>query len=204
MVEIIKGLCQHTFPRQVMAFYPEVRMNVLIRRSNLVRGTAIMSLTWFLISCSSPIPKKYIHQSEPGVTLTSLITEPYRYQGKVVILGGVIVEQKDDGNQVFLRLRNRPLDKEYVPHRPSSLDSPEAGHYWLELSKDDLPEYREWARVTVVGRVEGTRSDGEPLLNLLYLRGWGESLMNSGKYSPTVDRNYTVTVPKGARGEFGQ
>jgi starvation-inducible outer membrane lipoprotein len=100
-----------------------------------------------------------------------------------VILGGVIVEEKEEGDQVFLRLKNRPLDKDYVPHRPPSLDGSEAGYYWLTLSRHDLPnQYREWARVTVVGRVEGTRSQGEPLLNALYLRGWGEAVIETKKW----------------------
>ena len=73
------------------------------------------------------------------MTLTSLTSDPDRYRGKVVILGGVIVEEKEEGGQVWLRLRNRPLDKDYVPHRPPSLDSPETGYYWVLILRGDLP-----------------------------------------------------------------
>jgi starvation-inducible outer membrane lipoprotein len=174
--------------------------------------TAAFGLMGLLSACASPLPKEYIDQAERGVTLTSLTSDPDRYQGKVVILGGVIVQEKEEGGQVWLRLRNRPLDKDYVPHRPQSLDSPEAGYYWVLILRRDLPtEYRDWARVTVVGKVEGPRrspadrpNDIEPVLDAYYLRGWGDSVMSTGKSTSTIDRNYTTTVPKGARGEFSQ
>ena len=157
-------------------------MNVYARILQFTQVSTILGLALLLPSCS-PIPREYIHQSERGITLSALVSEPNRYQGKIVILGGVIVEEKEEGDQVFLRLKNRPLDKDYVPHRPPSLDGSEAGYYWLTLSRHDLPnQYREWARVTVVGRVEGTRYQGEPLLNALYLRGWGEAVIETKKW----------------------
>lgn len=187
-------------------------MNSFAHTSKLLHASALLlSLAGLWSSCASTIPREYIDQSEPGVTLTSLVSDPDRYHGKVVMLGGVIVEEQDAGKEVLLRLRNRPLDKDYVPHRPSSLDSPEAGHYWIMIQRHDLPDqYREWARVTVVGQVEGRQPPGvdrsserEPLLKALYLRGWGDSVMSDGKSKATIDRNYTISVPKGARGEFG-
>src|SRR5262245_30947955 len=76
-----------------------------------------ISLLCASLSCS-PLPRKYLHQAEPGVTLTDLVTNPDMYRGKVVILGGTIVEEKQDRGQLWLRMRNRPLDEDYHPHRP--------------------------------------------------------------------------------------
>src|SRR5438270_11130700 len=98
---------------------------------------AVVSL---LSACSLAIPKQYINQAEPGVTLTALASNPDGYREKVVILGGVIVEERPVGEQVFFRLKNRPLDNDYQPHRPLSLDGPEAGYYWVMIGRDDLPE----------------------------------------------------------------
>ena len=92
----------------------EVCMNVCARILQFTQVPTILGLALLLPSCS-PIPREYIHQSERGVTLSALVSEPNRYQGKIVILGGVIVEEKEEGDQVFLRLKNRPLDKDYVP-----------------------------------------------------------------------------------------
>jgi starvation-inducible outer membrane lipoprotein len=165
-----------------------------------------------LAACSSTIPSRYRDVAEPGVTLTALTSSPDGYRDKVVILGGVIVEEKQTGEQIFLRLKNRPLDKDYRPHRPLSLDGPEAGYYWVAMSRSDLPdEYRQWARVTVVGQVTDMRPSDtgsshalEPVLTALYLRGWGDSIMNNTGSIVRADRNRTISVPKGARGEFSQ
>jgi hypothetical protein len=74
-----------------------------------------------------------------------------------------------------LRIRNRPLDQDYVPHLPIDMDGPEGGYYWVMVAKQQLPpEYRQWVRMTVAGRVTGTqRYENEPVLWLLYVRGWG-------------------------------
>jgi len=44
------------------------------------------------------------------------------------------------------------------------MGDPEAGHYWVIMPKQHIPrEYRQLARMTVVGRVTGTqRSVTEP------------------------------------------
>ena len=114
----------------------------------------IVTLVWLSLSmgCSS-LPSRYVQQAEPGVTLTSLTTSPEAYRGKTVILGGVVVNQKQDGQRLWLHLKNRPLDKDYRPHRPTVNQGPEAGYYWVLVSKAaTLPaKSNQWARVTVVG-----------------------------------------------------
>ncbi|HET7057802.1 MAG TPA: Slp family lipoprotein [Nitrospiraceae bacterium] len=170
------------------------------------KAIAVMCL---LSACSSVLPSQYIDQAEPDVTLTALASNLDGYREKIVILGGVIVDEKQIGEHVFLRLKNRPLDKDYRPHRPLSLDGPEAGYYWVTIGRSDLPEqYHQWARVTVVGQVAGARPSAagalEPVLVALYLRGWGDSVMNSSESTVRIDRNRSISVPKGARGEFSQ
>ena len=182
----------------------------LVLKAARSSATAV-GVACLLSACSSTLPSEYIRQAEPGVTLTMLASNPDRYRDKVVILGGVIVEQKQIGDHLFLRLRNRPLDKDYMPHRPPSLESPEAGHYWVMMNPADLPKhYREWARVTLVGQVAGKRpritdrsGEFEPVLAVLYLRGWGDTVMSNWSSKATVDRNYMISVPKEAQGEFG-
>ncbi len=146
-------------------------------------------LTGGLVACGGEtIPKQYLKQADPDVTLTKLSKRPEAYQGKVVILGGVIVSEKPGDNRVWLRIKNRPLDVDYVPHIPVTNEGPEAGHYWVMVAKRDLPpDYREWARVTVVGRVMGGRTGqeesavGEELvLSALYFKGWDRRLGGYG------------------------
>ena len=118
------------------------------------RASAISSVLLVLIlaACRSSLPAKFVEQAEPGVTLTTLTASPQEYRDKVVILGGVLVKEKENGGQVWLRLKNRPLDPQYHPHRPTSLDGPEAGHFWVTTSNPQQlpPQYRHWARMTLV------------------------------------------------------
>jgi hypothetical protein len=141
-----------------------------------------------LVACGGPIPSQYLKQAEPGVTLTSLSKRHAEYQGKVVILGGVIVDHKSGDNRIWLHVKNRPLDADYVPHIPLTREGPEAGYYWVMVWNKDLPkDYQQWSRMTVVGRVlygqAGQDKDavGEGLvLSALYLRGWDKRMGGYG------------------------
>ncbi|HKT34698.1 MAG TPA: Slp family lipoprotein, partial [Nitrospira sp.] len=77
-----------------------------------------------LWGCSA-VPRRYLWIAEPGITLTMLSTNPQPYVGKVVLLGGTITQEEENDQFLLLRLKNRPLDQDYKPHRPADSDSPE-------------------------------------------------------------------------------
>ncbi len=175
------------------------------RRAGQVRSASlwIMAsvLSCGLAACGGPIPGEYLKQAEPGVTLTSLSKKRAEYQGKVVILGGVIVAHKSGDNRVWLHIKNRPLDEDYVPHIPITREGPEAGHYWVMVWNKDLPkDYQHWARVTVVGRVlagqaahEKDAVDEGLVLSALYLHGWDKRMGGYGIHEE--DDSGTVRSP---------
>jgi starvation-inducible outer membrane lipoprotein len=163
----------------------------------LIAGMAL------LMGCSA-VPRKYLSQVDPGVTLTQITDHPDQYQGKVVILGGARLDEKEHDGHVWLQLRNRPLDKEYKPHLPRDPASHEGGTYWVTVTdrSEFPPHYREWARMTVVGRVIGWINEGsggtrEPVLGLMYVRGWGLSPNYDGAWESRIDPNYLLTTPRG-------
>ena len=134
-----------------------------------------------------------------------------RLPRKTVILGGVIVAQKQEGSRLWLHLKNRPLDKDYRPHRPTATTGPEAGLYWVLVPNASTlpPKWNQWARVTVVGRVIEPRdvpssmgSPGEPAMTLLFMRGWTMGQAQQGtSWEESVDANYLLSVPEGLHGE---
>lgn len=145
------------------------------------------------------------------MTLTSLTEAPGAYEGKTVILGGVVVDHRQDGERLWIHLRNRPLDKDYRPHRPTVNTGSEAGLYWVVVrNASALPhKWNQWARVTVVGRVLNQKeapssigSAGEPVLALLFMQGWtmGQA-PQGGAWEESVDANYLLSVPGGIHGE---
>ena len=160
-------------------------------------------LLFLVLTACSSLPTKYVEQAEPGVTLTALTTSPQQYRDKVVILGGVLVKEREEGGQLWLHLKNRPLDPKYHPHRPTSLEGPEAGHFWVTAaSRQQLPpQYRQWARMTIVGRVIGTTNQ-EPVLLLMYVRGWDYSGKNEDAWETSTDPAYVPVIPDGLHGEF--
>ena len=163
------------------------------------RWTATLTLVVVVTAAwsgCSPLPRRYQWIAEPNVTLTMLRSDPQPYVGKVVILGGTITEEYEKDQFLLLRLKNRPLDQDYRPHRPADLDSAEGGSYWVQVSKQQVPpKYRNWARATVVGRVTGEqRSGAEPVLMLLYMRGWRASCNNAGLWE-NINPNYVPSVP---------
>lgn len=169
------------------------------------RGLCALALAGGMTACGGAIiPDKYLKQAEPGATLTALSNKRADYQGKVVILGGVIVDRKGGDNRVWLRIKNRPLDGDYVPHIPVTREGPEAGLYWVMVWNRDLPkDYEQWARLTVVGRVLSGQDGGEKdavgegvVLSALYLKGWDKSF---GGYLSDSDDRGSIRPPNAPR-----
>lgn len=170
-------------------------MKQTLNGPGLVLGSLLAVSAVFIAGCVSTtkVPKEYSIKAEPNVTLTKLTMQPDAYRGKVVILGGVILSQRQDPQgRTWALVRNRPLDADYEPHIPVSRDDPEGGEFWILADPKVLPmNHKVWARVTVVGRVSeetvsqlGIESGKRkpPVLTPLYLYAW-ESL---GSYAPVV------------------
>ena len=164
----------------------------------------IVGLTVMLTGCST-VPRHFVRMADTDVTLSDLMAHPEKYRDKVVILGGTLIGEEVKEQHQWLRLKNRPLDHDYVPHRPVDTDGLEGGSYWVMVVKDNLPStYQKWARMTVVGRVTGTRRlDTEPVLTLLYVRGWGISGDHDGVWDSLTDSKSAAPIPASIGGEFG-
>jgi hypothetical protein len=160
-----------------------------------------------LLACAQTLPKRFVKQAEPGVTLTSLAAKPSSYKGKTVILGGVIVEQREETGRIWLLMKNRPLDENYVPHRDLGRIPSEAGYYWVIVERQNLPKnYMDWARVTSVGWVtdqqppkshaaQDRSHGGEPVLDGIYLMGWGAGDQRLDVWEDKQDPNYIQSNP---------
>jgi len=156
--------------------------------------TIAITMTVSLWGCAN-VPRQYVRMAEPDTTLTALTVHREMYRGKVVLLGGTIIEEEENGQDLWLHVINRPLDQDYIPHRPADTTGPEAGSYWVVVTKQQFPrQYRQWARMTMVGRVTGMQRYEEPVLSLLYVRGWGVSSAHHGVWE-NFDPNYIPSTP---------
>lgn len=159
-------------------------------------GAAIQVLA--MVTGCGNMPREYRKMAEPNVTLTALMASPKQYYGKVLLMGGVLVEEEQDDQYVWLRMKNRPLDEDDIPRRPIEPDGPEAGHSWLKVLKAHLPPgYHHWARMSLAGRVTSKVKLGhEPVLRLLYARHWGID-EGDGEWRRDFDPNYDFIAPAG-------
>lgn len=169
-------------------------------------GQTILLLALCAAVGCSPVPKKYLREADPNDTLTTIVAASDLYQGRLVILGGVILEEEMRDGRLWLHAKNRPLDQDYRPQLPPSADDPEAGWYWVIVGNHQSfpPSYHHWADMTVVGRITGLASGNEPMLSLVYVRGWGLQSSHDAVWEEIVDANYLPSVPAGAMGEMNR
>lgn len=163
-------------------------------------------MTLCLTTGCSPVPRQYLREAVPNVTLSALVAAPQAYQGRLVVMGAVIVKEETHDGDLWLHVKNRPLDKDYRPQLPPSPDDPEAGWYWVVVERHQTfpGSYHHWADMTVVGRVTGVTGDRDPILKMVYVRGWGMTSAHDGVWEHAVDANYTFTKPASILGELGQ
>jgi starvation-inducible outer membrane lipoprotein len=169
-------------------------------------GRTILVLALSVAVGCSPVPRKYLSEADRNVTLTTLVAAPDLYQNRLVVLGGVILEEEMRDGRLWLHAKNRPLDQDYRPQLPPSVDDPEGGWYWVIVGNHQSfpPSYHHWADMTVVGRLTGLAPGKEPMLSLVYVRGWGLLSSHDAVWEDTIDANYVPSIPAGARGEMSR
>ena len=174
-------------------------------RTDSITRILILFALCLTLGCS-PIPSKYLKQVDPSVTLTTVKRNPAYYQNRLVLLGGVIMEEETKDGLLWLHVENRPLDQDFRPQLPPSANDPESGWYWIVVDANaKFPaNHRHWADMTVVGRVAGAGPAKEPILRMVFARGWGLKAEHDGLWEGPFDINYAPMVPSGAVGEAGQ
>jgi starvation-inducible outer membrane lipoprotein len=163
--------------------------------TRLTRALFVSTLC-MTVGCTT-VPRKYLREAVPDLTYSTLAAMPQRYQDRLVVLGAVLVKEEIRDEELWLHVKNRPLNEDYRPHLPPSPSDHEGGWYWIVVrNHHTLPaSYHRWAEMTIVGRVTGTSPEGQPLLQLVYARGWGMTPEHDGVWEHTVDANYRSATP---------
>jgi hypothetical protein len=158
--------------------------------------TILMSALCVTVGCTA-VPRKYLQETDSTLKFSWLAATPKFYQDRLVVLGAVIVTEEVRAGDLWLHVKNRPLNEKYRPQLPPSPSDQEGGWYWIVVKKHHtLPSsYRHWADMTIVGRVIGVSPEGQPLLRLIYARGWGMTPEHDGVWEHMVDENYGPTTP---------
>ena len=174
-----------------------------IRTLTSVRALFLLVLGMSL-GCSA-VPERYLREAVPNLTYSTLSEAPQTYQDCLVVLGAVLTQEERRDGAVWLHVKNRPLDNDYRPQFPHTPQDPEAGAYWIVVETPQmLPRaYHHWAEMTVVGRVIGVTPDHQPILAMVYVRGWGMPSTDEGVWEHVIDMNYIPSRPPSTLGEVG-
>ena len=115
-----------------------------------------LSVLCVSVGCTA-VPRTYLREAVPNLTFSTLAATPHLYQDRLVLLGAVIMKEEMRDGDLWLHVKNRPLNENYRPQLPPSPNDHEGGWYWIVVNKHQtLPRsYRHWADMTIVGRVTG-------------------------------------------------
>lgn len=154
---------------------------ILTKRFPVVRITlARLMLAIGLLAggCTGVVPAALRAQVEPRLSLQNLQANPQEYRGRMVLLGGEILEIQAGADEAMLVVLHRPLE---ALDRPL-LTGRSEGRFWVRL-RAPLPRgYREGQPMTVVGEVSGEARPAytgkdlhAPVLDARYVHLWSSA-----------------------------
>jgi len=106
----------------------------------------------FLSGCAHVIPEDILQEVDTEISFAQLRRAPQDYQGKVVLLGGVIVKTVNKKEGTLLEIYQTELDRE---GRPINIDVSQGRFLALYEGLLDSEIYRRGRKVTIVGVVQG-------------------------------------------------
>lgn len=110
-------------------------------------------ITLVLVSgCVHAISRGVLKEVDREITFSALIKDPPAYQGRVVLLGGVIVKTVNKQEGTLLEVYQTRLNRE---GKPTDTDRSEGRFLALYQSFLDSEIYKQGRKVTVAGTVQG-------------------------------------------------
>jgi outer membrane lipoprotein len=134
--------------------------------SNLKRTgarRAVVVAVLLLCGCAPPFSRAALDRVDRTITFKDLHSDPERYTGKWVMLGGSIIGVRNAKDGTFIEVLQRPLGGR---GRPKDTDDTE-GRFIISSARFlDAAVYRAGRLITVVGKVAGVKA--EPLGEIEY------------------------------------
>jgi outer membrane lipoprotein len=107
----------------------------------------------FVSGCVNAISRGVLQEVDREITFSSLMKAPNAYQGKVALLGGVIVNTINKQEGTLLEVYQTRLDR----GRPVGTDSSEGRFLALYQGYLDSEIYKQGRKVTIAGTVQGEK-----------------------------------------------
>jgi outer membrane lipoprotein len=112
---------------------------------------ALVALT-LAIGCSSPVSKSVRKELDPDLTFQALREQPDAYEGKLVLLGGTIIETRNKQEGTLIEVLQKRLNRW---GRPKDEDDTEGRFLVFADRFLDPVVYSEGRKITIAGKVVG-------------------------------------------------
>ena len=125
-------------------------MKMTLSRITLAAAIAVSVVA----GCAPPFPKDLLDKTEKNVSFAALQKEPERFSGKLLMLGGTIVDTKNLKTGTQIEVLQKPLDGE---GQPAVTD--ETGGRFLVVTSQFLDGaiYHRGRSITIIGEVAGSK-----------------------------------------------
>lgn len=141
-------------------------------------SAGLMLLLLMVVGCTSAISKQVRSEATVDLSLREVLVSPERYEGKVVIWSGTVLEAKNTPEGTLLRVLQKPADYQ---DKPLYTDVSDGRFLALERRYLDPAIYSQGRAVTVAGKIVGKQAmpQGDiqytyPLLEVKDLHLWPE------------------------------
>ena len=114
----------------------------------------IFGILFLVSACTTAISKDQLKMADPDITFSALLRNPEAYKGKIVLLGGQIVNTEVKEGETWVEVLQKPLDWQ---QRPKDTDE-SLGRFLVRFSGFRDPAiYASGRQITVLGEVLGKK-----------------------------------------------
>jgi outer membrane lipoprotein len=152
----------------------------------------LVCVTVLVTSCAN-IPSEFTKQVDQNLTFSDAKRAPEQFRGKILLLGGTVIERTDLPGMTQLRIYEHEVDSRYSPY----IGGPSEGEFLIVIRSPVNPaQYPPGERITVVGKLTGVEpaAGRQPLpsFDALYMRAWGLPSFSDDKVydRPSCQRVY--------------
>jgi outer membrane lipoprotein len=116
----------------------------------------VPAMTFLLAAgCANPFPKDLLAKVEKSVSYQQFQDEPEKYDGKLLMFGGEIVEMKNREDGAWIIVLQKPLNGEGQPNWTA-----ESGGRFLIATKSflDVEAFNRGRSITVIGEIDKSKA----------------------------------------------
>ena len=165
------------------------------QRSGLLGLGLLLVLGGFLGGCAV-MSSQTMAEAEPAVPFPRLAARVHHYEGRVVVVGGYVLEVRNQGQSTLLVVLQAPLDS---GQEPLSADLSEGRFMVVHEQFLDPEVFRKGRKVTVGGVVQGLTQEliGDQPYGYLTLASREIFLWEEEDYPPMTNPRYDSPYPYG-------